>query len=191
MLPIRYLSNYVRSKGDPKLIRTGPSSLAASDRLARALGWFSIGLGVAELVSPSSFTRALGMRGKEGLVRAYGAREIAAGMMSLSPDKHAGLCSRVAGDVLDMATLASAMRHDNPKQGNVALALAMVLGVTIFDIVGAQSTKVRHRRGRGQQQLYHDRSGFPRGVEAVRGVARDFPQTRALRARSAAAIAAE
>ncbi|HEY1961981.1 MAG TPA: hypothetical protein VGG69_06160, partial [Rhizomicrobium sp.] len=75
-----------RSEGDPKIISTGPSSLSPSDRLGRALGWLSFGLGLAELVAPRQITRALGMEGKEGLVRAYGAREIGAGMLCLSID---------------------------------------------------------------------------------------------------------
>ena len=61
-----YISNIARSKGDPKVLHSGPSSLGAADRLAKALGWFSIGLGVAELVAPERFTRALGMEGKGG-----------------------------------------------------------------------------------------------------------------------------
>jgi hypothetical protein len=39
------LSNLVRSDRDPNIVKSGPSSLGAVDRLARALGWFSIGLG--------------------------------------------------------------------------------------------------------------------------------------------------
>src|SRR3954454_5128320 len=102
---VTYIGNLVRSEGDPKVLRSGPSSLGTSDQLARALGWFSLGLGIAEIVAPRRFTRALGMEGSEGLVRAYGAREIAAGMMTLSPDKTVGLWSRVAGDGLDILTL--------------------------------------------------------------------------------------
>ena len=67
-----YISNIARSQGDPKVLRSGPSSLGGADRLARALGWFSLGLGLAELLAPRLFTHALGMRGSEGLVRAYG-----------------------------------------------------------------------------------------------------------------------
>src|SRR3954454_14162447 len=97
-----YISNITRSEGDPKVLRSGPSSLGPSDQLAKALGWFSLGLGLAELVAPHAITRALGMQGKEGLIRAYGAREILAGVVSLSPDKQAGLWSRLAGDGLDI-----------------------------------------------------------------------------------------
>ena len=169
-----YISNIARSEGDPKVLRSGPSSLGASDRLAKALGWFSLGLGLTELIAPGAITRALGMQGKEGLVRAFGAREIGHGLLTLSPDKQVGLWSRVAGDGLDIATLMGGLRDDNPKRDNVAIALAMVLGVTLLDVIGAQSTTVRHSRNRGERRLYRDRSGFPRGVQAARGAARDF-----------------
>src|SRR5690242_5119086 len=132
-----YLSNIARSEGDPKVLQSGPSSLGTADRMAKALGWFSIGLGLTELVAAERLTRALGMEGKEALVRAYGVRELAHGLLSLSPDKHLGLWSRVAGDGLDIATLLSAMRQDNPKRDNVGLALAAVLGVTLLDAVAA------------------------------------------------------
>jgi hypothetical protein len=46
------------------------------------------------------------------LVRAYGAREIGSGILSLSVDRQTGLWSRVAGDGLDVATLMSAFRAD-------------------------------------------------------------------------------
>jgi hypothetical protein len=189
-----YLSNIshkmARSEGDPQVIRTGPSSLSGSDKLARALGWFSIGLGVAEIVAPDRITRALGMEGKEALVRAYGFREVAAGMLSLAPEKQAGLWSRLAGDGVDIVTLLGALRHDNPKRDNVATALTMVLGVTLLDIVGAQSTSARHTRNRGQHRLYHNRSGFPKGIAAARGAARNYPVPKEVRARPMLAVSA-
>src|SRR3954447_21563425 len=84
------LANFTRiarSKGDPRIERTGPSSLTGADRLARALGWLSIGLGVVELVAPGRLARSLGLEGKEGLIRAYGARELASAVPTLSVDK--------------------------------------------------------------------------------------------------------
>jgi hypothetical protein len=169
-----YISNIMRSEGDPEILRTGPSSLGASDRLGKALGWFSIGLGLTELIAPGVITRFLGMQGKEGLVQAYGVREIGAGMMCLSTEKPLGLWSRVAGDGLDMATLLPGLRSDNPKRHNVAVALATVAAVTLLDIAAAQGTTVRHRRPRGQYRSYLDRSGFPKGLQAARGAAKDF-----------------
>jgi hypothetical protein len=173
-MTMTHFSNIARSDGDPKVVRSGPSSLAASDRLAKALGWFSLGLGLTELLAPQSITRALGMEGKENLVRAYGAREIVSGILSLSAEKQAGLWSRVAGDGVDVATLLTAMREDNPKRDNVAAALAMVLGVTALDLIGAQGTTVQRSRKRGERRLYFDRSGYPQGVQAARGAARNF-----------------
>jgi hypothetical protein len=177
-----YISNIARSKGDPKVIRSGPSSLGAADRLAKALGWFSIGLGLAELVAAERFTRALNMEGKESLVRAYGLRELCHGIVSLSPEKHLGLWSRVAGDGLDIATLLPAMRHDNPKRDNVGIALVAVLGVTVLDVIGAQAVTARHSRPQGRQRSYRDRTGFPQGLQSARGAARDFQTPPEMRA---------
>jgi hypothetical protein len=169
-----YLSNIARSEGDPKVLSAGPSSLATADKLAKALGWFSIGLGLTELLGARRLTRALGMEGHETLVRAYGAREIGSGIMALSTEKRTGLWSRVAGDGLDIATLMTAMRPDNPKRDNVGIALAMVVGVTLLDIAAAQAFSVRHSRDRGRPRSYRDRTGFPQGVQAARGAARDL-----------------
>ncbi|WP_245515423.1 hypothetical protein [Rhizobium deserti] len=166
-----FLSNMTRSEGDPKVIRSGPSSLGTSDALARGLGWFSIGLGLAELIAPDRIANLLGMRGKENLIRAYGAREIGAGMLTLSVDKQAGLLSRVAGDGLDIATLAAALRPDNHKRDNVGVALAMVIGITVLDVIAYQATKVRHARPQAPARNYGDRSGFPGGINAARNVA--------------------
>jgi hypothetical protein len=174
MTYITSLSNIARSKGDPKVLSSGPGSLDNTDRLARALGWFSIGLGLTELLAPGALTRWLGMEGNEALVRAYGMREIGAGIMTLSPDKGLGLQSRVAGDAVDIATLLPAMRSDNPKRDNVAIALAMVVGVTLLDIAGAASVKTNQSRTNGPRRSYRDRSGYPKGLANARGAARDF-----------------
>jgi hypothetical protein len=183
MTYITSISNIARSQGDPKVLSTGPSSLDTTDRLARALGWFSIGLGLTELLAPRAMTRWLGMEGHETLVRAYGMREIGAGIMTLSPDKGLGLQSRVAGDALDIATLLAGLRADNPKRDNVMIALAMVVGVTLLDIAGAKAVNTSQRRSERPQRTYRDRSGYPQGLERARGAARDFrtpPDMRAI-----------
>ncbi|MBX9932440.1 MAG: hypothetical protein K2Y56_13010 [Methylobacterium sp.] len=168
------LSNIARSEGDPKVLRSGPSSRGIPDSIAKGLGWFSLGLGLTELLAPRRITSALGMEGKEALVRAYGAREIGSGILSLSIDKKLGLWSRVAGDGLDIATVMTALRPNNPKRDNVVIALALLLGITAIDLIDAQATTMRHSRGVGRRRSYRDRSGFPRGVQASRGAARDF-----------------
>ncbi len=170
-----HFSNLVRSKGDPKIISTGPSSLTSADRLARGLGWFSIAVGTLELLAPHRVTNALGMQGREGLVRAYGLRELFAGVMTLSVEKRAGLMSRVAGDGLDMVTLASELRPSNPRAGTVLAAMVMVGGLTALDYMCAQDLKAQHDPRRGRKRLYTDRSGFPKGIAAVKGAALPRP----------------
>jgi hypothetical protein len=165
--------NIARSPGDPRVEEKGPSSLTGPDRLARALGWFSIGLGVTELVAPGWIARTLGLEGKEGLIRAYGARELASAVPTLSVDKPVGLASRIAGDALDLGTLAMALGKDNPKRSNAAIATALVVGVTLLDLVAYSGVRAVHRREPGDGRDYSDRSGLPRGPQASRGLARE------------------
>ncbi|MGR6329458.1 hypothetical protein ACU5AX_10365 [Sphingomonas sp. XXL09] len=169
------ITGVARSEGDPRVERKGPSSLSGADRLSRALGWFSIGLGVTELVAPGRLARILGLEGKEGLIRAYGARELASAVPTLSVDKPIGLGARIGGDALDLATLATALGRDNPKRHNAAIATALVLGITLLDVAAYTGVKAAHRRSSGSERDYSDRSGLPRGAQASRGLARkDF-----------------
>src|SRR5947209_6012440 len=156
------ISNMTRAQGDPQVISTGPSSFGASDRMARNLGWFSLGLGALEIFAPGRITRALGVEGREGLVRAYGFREVGAGMLSLSIEKKAGLWSRVAGDALDIATLMAGLRNGNPKKGNVAMALMMVGGITLLDVAAAMEVGARHAPQKGRRRMYYERTGYPK-----------------------------
>ena len=171
-MAMTYISDLVRHEGDPHVIQSGHSSLGMSDQLARMLGWFSIGLGLAQIFMPSRLTRALGMEGSENLLRAYGAREIGAGILCLSIDKELGLWSRAAGDALDLATLLPAVSEDNPERGNAGMAVALATGMLVLDVLAAQSVRTQHKEGNGIRRDYHDRSGFPKGVEAARLAAR-------------------
>ena len=165
------LSNISRSPGDPKVIETGPSSLKPADRVGRALGWFSMGLGLTELLAPKAVTRWLGVEGNEGLVRAYGAREIASGVLCLSVNNDYGAYSRVAGDAIDLASLAAAHRDDNPKKANVGIAMAAVAGIAIIDALAGRSIRSLHNRKGEPIRDYSDRSGFPKGISYSRGKA--------------------
>jgi len=174
-MPLANVTHIARSNGDPRIQRKGPSSLTGPDRLARALGWFSIGLGVTELVAAGQLARWLGLDGKESVIRAYGARELASAVPTLSIDKSAGLAARIAGDVLDLGTLASALHRDNPRRTNAAVATALVVGITLLDVVAFAAARTAHRRERGSERDYSDRSGLPRGPQASHGLARkDF-----------------
>src|SRR4051794_18369663 len=106
--------------------------------LARGLCWFSIGL--AEVLAPRHLARAAGIDDREEAVRACGILEIAMGVGILGSDNPAPwIWSRVAGDALDVAILAAGLGADNPRRGNVELALAVVAGVAAVDVWCARS----------------------------------------------------
>lgn len=110
----------------------------AERTLAPALGWFGIALGALELASPKTVARAIGTNNNSAVVRAFGAREIGAGVAVLSRRKPApGLWMRVSGDVLDIASLALAMRDERNNRSRLRLAIAAVAAVTTADLYAA------------------------------------------------------
>src|SRR5437868_3741812 len=78
------------------------------EQLARGLGWFSIGLGLAEVLTPRGIAKVAGLKGEHtGLIRLFGLREIASGIGIFAQGRRpaAALWARVAGDALDIACL--------------------------------------------------------------------------------------
>ena len=112
------------------------------DSLARALGWFSVALGAAELVAPGVMSRLIGASADTrtlSLIRTMGARELGNGIAILTkPDSAAPLWARVAGDATDLAFLGSAFSGEYVNQRRLLAATAAVVGVTAVDIVCAQ-----------------------------------------------------
>ena len=106
------------------------------EKVAVGLAAFSFGLGLYEVAAGEALDAALGMEGKGNLIRAYGVREITAGagILATRPRPAFWVWARVAGDALDLATLALALRPDNPKRGNVWIAIGAVAGVTALDV---------------------------------------------------------
>ncbi len=118
--------------------------------LARMLGWFSLALGTMEIAAPATLSRQLGLRGGPWLVRWFGLREIAAGLAIFAkPDNFFGPASRVAGDAMDIAVLADACGPSSPRRVSAEVALGLVLGVTVLDIL---CTSALAREGRRRRQ---------------------------------------
>jgi hypothetical protein len=171
---------------------------SSTNMLAQGLGWFSLGLGTAELFAPQAVAKFLGMRDGTTLIQSYGLREIAAGIGLLTAQNaKPWMVSRVGGDVIDIATLAAQFGKDNPKNGNVAFALAAVLGVTAADIVCTQALQQHQqkllRRQKQAARDYSRRSGFSKPAHEMRGAAighvtipEDFRTPKALRPLNAA-----
>jgi len=127
-----------RPNGEPRQPAQPRRTARASNPWARGLGWFSIGLGAAELLAPATLARLIGVRDtsrNRNVLRALGTREVAAGVGLLLPRRPGRLLwSRVAGDVVDLALLGGALAFDRRTKSNrAALALAAVAGVTALD----------------------------------------------------------
>ena len=106
--------------------------------LSLGLGVFSIALGAAELFASRRIARALKVENKgEGVIKAFGAREIAAGVGLLqSPAHSTRVWNRVAGDGMDLAALAAAARGA-PRSKAVWGAIAFVVGAAALDVAVA------------------------------------------------------
>jgi len=101
--------------------------------VAVGLGWFSIALGLVEVFAARPLAKALGL-GSPTLVRAFGVREIVAGVGLLAQNKKGPwVWARIAGDALDLGVLGSALT--GRKRGNAAVALAAVAPVVGLDLV--------------------------------------------------------
>jgi hypothetical protein len=149
-------------------------SLTTADRMARNLGWFSIALGVAELFAPGRVARTAGVEGRERLLQGYGLREIQSGIWALSDTPAPAIWSRVAGDLVDLATLMAGPKDgsgDGQSNRNRTMAIAAVLGITAIDLVTALALTSETTEKKGETRDYSDRSGFPRGVQAAWGIA--------------------
>ena len=144
--------------------------------VACGLGFFSIALGVTELVAPRFASNLFGFKVSDSTVRLYGVREIASGVgILLAWERAPWVWGRVAGDALDIATTRR------------PAAIGALAGVTALDI-GTAVALQRERPFPGRTFDYSERSGFPRPVEEMRGSAAKkeraqgplFPETRTI-----------
>jgi uncharacterized membrane protein len=105
------------------------------DSLARFLGWFSVGLGTAQLVAPRTLCKAIG-GGDPRVMRLLGLRELAQGSGILTRPRPTGFVwSRVLGDALDLSALAVVARHGNKR---TFAAIANVLPIAAADVFEAR-----------------------------------------------------
>ena len=136
-------ANYAVERARPGL----PSTSAK--RLAKGLGWFSIGLGLAELLAPRAIASISGVSNKHtGLIRLYGLREIGAGITIFAQKKPTeGVWSRVVGDAIDLTSLGIAATNPEAKLGRVAFATANVVAVTALDVICAMQLSSSSNQG--------------------------------------------
>jgi hypothetical protein len=122
----------------------------ATDLLARALGVFSIVLGIIELIWGGVLARHLGLEGYEWLVRAYGGREFLNGVLILaSKDPLPWIWLRVIGDMLDAGTLVWGYMHDPSHLTGIIVAFVAVTPLVLADIYCAVKLSGETKTPRG------------------------------------------
>src|SRR5947209_6856277 len=161
------------------------------EKLAQGIGWFSIGLGLAEVLTPRGVARVAGIKGNTTLIRLFGLREIASGVAIFMQQKAnqrpaAALWARVAGDALDLACLGAAYASPDSNMGRLTFATANVLAVTALDVICAQQLSsdnttatggttvkksiVINRQPEELYQFWHDFENLPRFMQHLESV---------------------
>ncbi len=147
------------SEGGGLLSRLGSTN---GEKLARGLGWFSLGLGLAQVLVPERVQRLAGICGDyTGTMRLMGLRELGHAFLILVAGKpREGVLSRVVGDAIDLGGLGTAMNSRCHDRERLTLATAQVAGVAALDLLAAAQLSrggsgPQRRRRQGQPARMH------------------------------------
>lgn len=106
---------------------------------AHGLGWFSIALGLGQLLAPNGISRLIGISQNEVLIRALGVRELVTGVGILAQSKPtAGVWARVSGDLMDIGLLLAALSGRRIERQRVAATTGTIIAVTFLDFITAR-----------------------------------------------------
>ncbi len=115
-------------------------------RLARGLGWLSVGMGVAQIVAPRAVCRIVGLPVAPALMRLSGLRELAGGIALITQrDPVPWLEARVAGDAVNLAGLAASAPMEDSDGRRISVAIAAVAGVTALDVYCARELSAKRK----------------------------------------------
>lgn len=175
------------SPGHAAAERTTPA--VGPVRLADALGWGSSVLGAPMTFAPRWFLREIGVevdRKTLAWTLGVGLREHLATLNVIANrQRRIGLWSRVAGDTMDMALLAAALRHKREDPDRIVGAMGVVGALALLDLYGAvQLTRAdgahvadgSESHGVGVQ---HDTGGGPTRVRTAVTIRRPEEEVRA------------
>jgi len=125
------------------------------DRLAQFLGWFSIGLGSAQLAAPRLLCKLV--RAKTGgtaprLMRLMGARELTQGIgILVRPRPTLWVWSRVAGDALDLSLLT--LTGVKNRHARTLFAIGNVVAVTVPDVYESRTLSRKQGEPRSAKRI--------------------------------------
>ncbi len=154
--------------------KSEPWRVQEKDRIAKGLGWFSIGVGLAAIAAPGGVSRLIGLDNHRLLLRMVGVRELASGIGILTNRKPtAWLWSRVAGDIMDLALLRRAFENERANKVLLAATTAAVAGVTAMD-VRCSLEYTRKAAGREDGGRVSKNIMINRSPEELYGFWRDF-----------------
>lgn len=133
----------------PPTARSGTAGVRDADHhMGKGLGWFSIGLGLAEIVAPNTVARMIGVPPSPTTLRIVGIREILSGVGLLTqPDASGWRWTRVAGDVMDLALLGKSATQEGSDRNKIARTAMAVLGVTAVDVAAGVQSRARTEQG--------------------------------------------
>jgi uncharacterized membrane protein len=118
------------------------------ERLADFLGFFSLGLGLTQVVAPNLLAHLVGIRRPDAdtasTMRLLGLREIGHGVAilgNMQPRK--AVWSRVAGDALDLVLLGRVVANPENDRGLALFATTSVAAVTALDVMCATQLAIQ------------------------------------------------
>lgn len=107
--------------------------------LARMVGWVSLGLGLALVVSPARIVKGLGMGERPNLGRLLGVRDLVLGAGLLRGRSEATwLKARGVADVLDAALILGGLSLGAFPKGRAPVGLAMATSFAILSLLLAR-----------------------------------------------------
>ncbi len=127
-----------------------PARLRDPDQVVNSgIAWFSVALGVTQIVAPDALARLIGMRPSattRNTMRAIGVREITTGFGLLSNAKSSPwLWTRLAGDMVDLSLIGTGVGRradDRTRAARTALAMG---GVAALDLYAATRSRRTQR----------------------------------------------
>jgi uncharacterized membrane protein len=121
------------------------------------LGALSLGIGLAALLAPRRVGELIGVRRRPKLIQLIGMRETATGIGLLSGrQSDAWLWSRVAGDLMDLAVLATCQR--GASRSRATASTAAVAAIAAVDLAAAIQHSRARLRASAPSDVYIDRT---------------------------------